>query len=533
MTIEAFEALHQAAQKALSEKSFDQAEALFMKLHTSYPHRPHGLIGQAQIAQHREMWTIATTLWDECLQSYPNGSRDDWLRSKAWSLAHLGRGIEAEALVQPLVASSPGDPRPLVTLAGIMMADKRWNRAVQLWDELLQRFPARKEVGWLVARADALDRLGETEQAQNAFLEIAREQPDHPHAAARYLQLLGRTDPPDDALAAIKFGLFRGHTEYNLTLIGAQFALRCDDMEHIRQVLPLLLSEVSNAAQCAAVFQLIPPVLHGRERYNSWLQLEQKVQFLARGWQRTDIAGLHTVNARLKLAFRDYSGFVALLDRVGTEIETPWSKRFSRIARILRAEKFPNHDAEKVFGIGLSKSGTTSLAHALGQLGYLTAHYQNDFTFELLTTEDAFLFDALTDTTVCPDFESLFHMFPNSKFVYTTRPMDSWLASYERHDRQFMRSTDFQVLRKRVTTPGLTRYGTDLARSAVSVFYRYSDPMAARLAFEARLTGFFTGPRAARLLVFDVFSGQGWRELCSFLGRPIPDTLFPWNNRAS
>jgi hypothetical protein len=35
------------------------------------------------------------------------------------------------------------------------------------------------------------------------------------------------------------------------------------------------------------------------------------------------------------------------------------------------------------------------------------------------------------------------------------------------------------------------------------------------------------------LLVFDLPRGDGWEELCAFLGHPIPDEPFPHANRAS
>jgi hypothetical protein len=248
------------------------------------------------------------------------------------------------------------------------------------------------------------------------------------------------------------------------------------------------------------------------------------------GGAKSDLQALHVAVARIKLALRDYRGFVNFIDKVEEALHPQWRDRFARVARTLRAKEFPDYGAEKCFCIGLSKTGTSSIAKALADIGFLTSHYFNAFTFELLTTEDAYYFDALTDTSICPDFEALFHLFPNSKFIYTTRPMQDWLGSYERHDRRYMRCTDFPSLRQRVTTPGLTRYGTTLARSAVSIFYRHPDPETARLRFEERVHAFFAGPRAARLLVFDVFSGDGWDKLCGFLGRPVPDRPFPWEN---
>lgn len=36
--------------------------------------------------------------------------------------------------------------------------------------------------------------------------------------------------------------------------------------------------------------------------------------------------------------------------------------------------------------------------------------------------------------------------------------------------------------------------------------------------------------KALKILVFDVFSGDGWEKLCNFLDRPIPNRPFPHKN---
>lgn len=49
----------------------------------------------------------------------------------------------------------------------------------------------------------------------------------------------------------------------------------------------------------------------------------------------------------------------------------------------LRAERFPDFKESKVFEVGLTRTGTTSLTRALQILGYQAAHYVNDLTGEL------------------------------------------------------------------------------------------------------------------------------------------------------
>jgi hypothetical protein len=48
---------------------------------------------------------------------------------------------------------------------------------------------------------------------------------------------------------------------------------------------------------------------------------------------------------------------------------------------------------------------------------------------------------------------------------------------------------------------------------------------------ETNVRSYFAG-RPDKLLVFDVSQGDGWQQLCAFLGRPVPDESFPHLNRA-
>lgn len=80
---------------------------------------------------------------------------------------------------------------------------------------------------------------------------------------------------------------------------------------------------------------------------------------------------------------------------------------------------------EKVFGIGLPRTGTTSLAVALLQMGFKTAHcVYDDEIFELG--------DAFTDTPVFADWRELDVRYPGSKFVLTVRPFEQWIRSVRR-----------------------------------------------------------------------------------------------------
>lgn len=91
---------------------------------------------------------------------------------------------------------------------------------------------------------------------------------------------------------------------------------------------------------------------------------------------------------------------------------------------------------QKVFGIGLSKTGTTSLYVALHALGYRAGTYghlnnlgldnwfYNDFRHDYLKE-----FDALTDLPIGCFFKELDERYPGSMFILTIRDKKQWLNS--------------------------------------------------------------------------------------------------------
>ena len=83
-----------------------------------------------------------------------------------------------------------------------------------------------------------------------------------------------------------------------------------------------------------------------------------------------------------------------------------------------------------IFGIGLSRTGTTSLHHALELLGYRSAPSSAallDDQYDRLLDR----YDAFTDNPIPFMYRDLDARYPGSKFILTTRPLAGWLASME------------------------------------------------------------------------------------------------------
>lgn len=84
----------------------------------------------------------------------------------------------------------------------------------------------------------------------------------------------------------------------------------------------------------------------------------------------------------------------------------------------------------KVFGIGLSRTGTVSLHKQLIELGFVSQHSSGqlikDHSFDVMRD-----LDALSDSPVPLLYQELDRRYPNSKFILTTRNKDAWLHSMD------------------------------------------------------------------------------------------------------
>jgi Sulfotransferase domain len=177
----------------------------------------------------------------------------------------------------------------------------------------------------------------------------------------------------------------------------------------------------------------------------------------------------------------------------------------------------------KIFCIGLNKTGTVSLHEALVILGYRSLHWGGPETRRavrraleegkpLLTyvSDEYDVFSDLEDVTY--NFDLADRQYPASKFILTTRALDDWLESRRRHVEWN------QQQRARGTYRG---GWLEVDIEGWTADYREHD---------ASVRSFFAD-RPNDLLVIDITAGDGWRSLCGFLGRPIPDVPFPWRNR--
>lgn len=162
----------------------------------------------------------------------------------------------------------------------------------------------------------------------------------------------------------------------------------------------------------------------------------------------------------------------------------------------------------KIFGIGLSKTGTTSLKEALTILGYKSIHYP----WSML---DIHNHDASLDIPVACRYKELDKLYPNSKFILTTRPFDEWILKRKKKPKDKEPQPKWK-LDTRILMYGSINYDEKLYTEA---YHRHHNDV----------YDYFANRND--LLVLPLYDKNKWELLCNFLNKEIPNLEYPWENK--
>lgn len=183
---------------------------------------------------------------------------------------------------------------------------------------------------------------------------------------------------------------------------------------------------------------------------------------------------------------------------------------------------------QKVFGLGLSKTGTSSLTEALNVLGVRSIHYPYDErTYEELRAGNYRLsvleeYQGALDLPVVPFYAQLDRAYPESKFILTVRGREDWLRSCEMHwhlmSEWWRNFPQFKKFHDFISACVYGSIGFNRERFA----YVYET--------HARNVREYFRERPGDLLVIDICGGEGWERLCPFLGVDAPAAPFPHAN---
>jgi len=178
----------------------------------------------------------------------------------------------------------------------------------------------------------------------------------------------------------------------------------------------------------------------------------------------------------------------------------------------------------KVFGIGLNKTGTTTLGQALEILGFehhescngrlVKALTQNDYTPVYEAAEANNNFEDWPWPLV---YKEMYRKYPDAKFVLTIRKnSETWYRSLCKH---------------------ADRIGPRKIRKRIYGYYMPQSNKQAHISFYERhnreVVEFFARHAPENLAIVCWEKGHGWMDLCSFLNKPVPSVEFPFLNKAT
>lgn len=171
----------------------------------------------------------------------------------------------------------------------------------------------------------------------------------------------------------------------------------------------------------------------------------------------------------------------------------------------------------QVFGVGLGKTGTTTLNQVLNELGYNSVHYP----LSLNTILDG-TYNAAADTLIAIQYKYLKQKFPEAKFICTIRNKQLWLDSFENHFKK--PSTKALTYNDRAMSLRNELYGS-------TVFSRenYSN------VFSEHIDGILHvfNKDMDKILFLDITDPvqDPWGKICGFLNCSVPAIKFPHLNK--
>lgn len=178
--------------------------------------------------------------------------------------------------------------------------------------------------------------------------------------------------------------------------------------------------------------------------------------------------------------------------------------------------------AEKVFGIGMHKTGTSTLGSCLKTLGYTPTISHNLEALKYWRGNDLEklwpiidVYRGFEDWPWPLMYQQLYERYPNSKFILTKRlSTEKWYSSLAKHAK---------------------RYGPTEHRKLVYGYGMPEENKPYHLNFyeqhNREVMDFFQKNAPEKLLVVCWERGDNWTQLCDFLKKPQPNEPFPHLNQ--
>ena len=184
-----------------------------------------------------------------------------------------------------------------------------------------------------------------------------------------------------------------------------------------------------------------------------------------------------------------------------------------------------------VIGAGFGRTGTESMKRALEILGLGPCHHMYEVIASPAQTRlwrsishgsEANWDEAFAGYKACVDWPSSYFWrelsayYPDAKILLTIRSPESWYASMEKTIfRTLKKSTDRASVGVKLITERVFDGRLDDRDHAISIYEQNTADVQAAFGSD-------------RLLTYTI--GDGWKSLCRFLDKPIPDAPYPRTN---
>jgi len=203
-------------------------------------------------------------------------------------------------------------------------------------------------------------------------------------------------------------------------------------------------------------------------------------------------------------------------------------------------------DKKKVFCIGRTKTGTTSLKKAMSDLGYVIGYQRTaELLFRDWAKRDFRRIAAYCRTgeffqdvpfSLPYTFQAMDTYFPGSKFILTVRDAESWHKSMiDFHRLESVHGDKAESLEK--LKEATYCYKGFAYETKVLVYDLpgddpyHKETLIEHYNFHNKMVKDYFRNRKEDLLVLDVTEDGAYRKLCDFLGKPCTSDTFPWENR--
>lgn len=206
----------------------------------------------------------------------------------------------------------------------------------------------------------------------------------------------------------------------------------------------------------------------------------------------------------------------------------------------------------QVIGAGMGRTGTMSLKHALEELGYKKCHhmievmqdksqlqYWNAMEKNRTADYEAMLqgYTSIVDFPGSLYYKELMQKYPDAKVILTVRNPEDWYRS--------CRDTIYNLPGglKRIMMKFIGFFKPDVAHVANVFDYvdlsiwnglfkgKFEDKEFAIKIFNEWTEEVKRSVPPEKLLIFQ--AKEGWKPLCDFLGKPIPETSYPNTNNTA